>query len=261
MLIGGRLFTTILWGWIADRLGLRYSLAASMACVMVGNLCFGFATSLRLSLLARAVFLGACNGFTTLMGPTCALAGPAYQAQAVAHALAAGSAIMMFGPALGGLTYASLGHTYPALAPSLIGASLAALATALCLLNLPHSQAEEARLRRGTMPATQPPAAVAPADDYGHTAANPAKGLDAEALEEATELQEVPGLPSVVASSSGCSSSSSMHRRGSSSSSSGSSSGSTSSGSSSSGSSSSSSSISSSSSSRNSSSSSSSSSS
>ena len=226
MLIGGRLFTTILWGWIADRLGLRYSLAASMACVMVGNLCFGFATSLRLSLLARAVFLGACNGFTTLMGPTCALAGPAYQAQAVAHALAAGSAIMMFGPALGGLTYASLGHTYPALAPSLIGASLAALATALCLLNLPHSQAEEARLRRGTMPATQPPAAVAPADDYGHTAANPAKGLDAEALEEATELQEVPGLPSVVASSSGCSSSSSMHRRGSSSSSSGSSSGS-----------------------------------
>ena len=199
MLIGGRLFTTILWGWLADRVGLRYSLAASMGCVVVGNLCFGFATSLRLSLLARGVFLGACNGFPTLMGPTCALAGPTHQAQAVAHTLAAGSAITMLGPALGGLTYASLGRTYPALAPSLIGASLAALATALCLLNLPHSKQDELCLRGGGgVPATQSPAAVASAD-YGRTSANIARGGPAKGLaeEEATELHEVPGLPTL----------------------------------------------------------------
>ena len=56
------------------------------------------------------------------MGPVCALVGPTLQAQAVAHALAAGSAVMMLGPALGGISYGVLGHEHPALAPSLIGA-------------------------------------------------------------------------------------------------------------------------------------------
>lgn len=122
VLIFGRLFTTILWGWVADRIGIRLSIAASMTSVAIGNLCFGLATSLRLSLLARALFLGALNGFTTLMSPMCALAGPGRQAQAVAHVLAAGSAVMMAGPALGGLMYGLMGKRYPALPPSLLGA-------------------------------------------------------------------------------------------------------------------------------------------
>lgn len=122
VLIFGRLFTTILWGWVADRVGIRLSIAASMTSVAVGNLCFGLASSLHFSLLARALFLGALNGFTTLMAPMCALAGPARQAQAVAHVLAAGSAVTMLGPALGGLMYGMLGRRYPALPPSLLGA-------------------------------------------------------------------------------------------------------------------------------------------
>lgn len=136
-LIMGRLPTSIFWGHAADRYGRRPSLACAMLAVTFGNLLFGISTNLYLALAARFVFLGAANGWVSLMGLLCHdLGGTTQQAQVFSWVISAGSIVATLGPALGGFTYAKLGSTYPALPPSLIGSGLGvtAIVTTLCWL-------------------------------------------------------------------------------------------------------------------------------
>ena len=75
MLPLGRLPTSVLWGWVADRYGRRPALIGSMLGIAVGNLAFGFARSLWAALAVRFVLLGGCNGWNSVLGPICAEVG------------------------------------------------------------------------------------------------------------------------------------------------------------------------------------------
>ena len=164
VLILGRLPTSILWGHLADCYGRRPALAFSMVSVALGNLCFGLATNLAVALVVRLVLLGAGNGYVSLMGLLCLeLGGEKRQADLFSWVISAGSVVAMAGPAVGGFTYGALGMRYPALAPSLIGAVLGALATVFALVWLPETGPVTWRMA-GPRGKPQPP-------DSTHTAA------------------------------------------------------------------------------------------
>lgn len=147
-----------------------------MLAVALGNLAFGLTTNLYVALLARFALLGACNGYASLTSLVCHdLGGERRQAEVFSYVIAAGSIVAVLGPALGGLTYASLGGVYfPALAPSLIGCTLALLAAAATMAWLPEPHqprnakpavelavAEAATAAADAAPSTAPPADAA----------------------------------------------------------------------------------------------------
>ena len=57
-----------------------------MAAVSLGNLAFGLSTHLWAALAVRFVFLGACNGYVSLMGMLCLEAGGEARELAFAYA-------------------------------------------------------------------------------------------------------------------------------------------------------------------------------
>ncbi len=147
-LILGRLPTAIPWGMACDRWGTRRSLQLSMLFVMIGNLSFGLSSSLPASLASRALFLGAGNGYTTIMGPMIEEIGGERQAQVTAWVLSFGGVINLTGPAVGAFTYNSLGGgRCPALAPSIIGSAMA-FVTVLTSAALPGPR-KKPQLARG----------------------------------------------------------------------------------------------------------------
>ncbi|KAL1499936.1 hypothetical protein AB1Y20_012618 [Prymnesium parvum] len=163
VLMLGRLPTSILWGVAADRFGRRLALTLAMLSVAAGNLAFGLSTSLAAALASRFLFLGCGNGYVSLMGLLCLeVGGPARQAQVFAYVLSAGSIVAMVGPALGGFTYGALSSTYPAIAPSLIGAALALVGAATTAAWLPETKAREA-----VLPATHVSSSVDPDEAKG----------------------------------------------------------------------------------------------
>ena len=168
VLMLGRLPTSILWGYIADRYGRRPALAISMASVALGNLCFGLATNLTAALAVRLLLLGAGNGYVSLMGLLCLeLGGERRQAELFSWVISAGSFVAMLGPALGGFTYGALGMRFPALAPSLIGAIMGVIATIISLAWLPETGPRgklqlDAGHTAAVLPATVPNSSVDP---------------------------------------------------------------------------------------------------
>lgn len=106
----GRLFTSISWGYAADRIGRRPAMIASMAAVALGNLAFGFATNIYVAIGVRLILLGMCNGWVSLMGMcTLEVAGEAYQTQVFSYIISVGSVTATLGPAIAGWTYGVLG--------------------------------------------------------------------------------------------------------------------------------------------------------
>ena len=67
-LVVGRLFTSVLWGRLADAFGRKPAILLSMGGILIGNLAFGMTKTLHAALIVRAIFLGACNGWVSLMG-------------------------------------------------------------------------------------------------------------------------------------------------------------------------------------------------
>jgi MFS family permease len=136
----GRLFTSISWGYAADRIGRRPAMIASMAAVALGNLAFGFATNIYVAIGVRLILLGMCNGWVSLMGMcTLEVAGEAYQTQVFSYIISVGSVTATLGPAIAGWTYGVLGVRFPALAPSLVGFGLGIVAVAVTYAWLPET--------------------------------------------------------------------------------------------------------------------------
>ena len=130
-LVVGRLFTSVLWGHLADKCGRKPAILLSMAGILIGNLAFGVTKTLHSALAARAFFLGACNGWVSLMGVYVGEVGGASRQNRVnGYTLTGGTFTQLAGPAVAALLYNKI-PAYPALAPSLLGALLAFLA--ICL--------------------------------------------------------------------------------------------------------------------------------
>ena len=158
MLPLGRLPTSVLWGWIADRYGRRPALIGSMAGIAAGNLCFAFARPMWAALAVRFVLLGGANGWNSILGPICAEIGGPRQAQLLGYVFGAGGVINLLGPAIGGFTYGACVPYFPALVPSLIGAVLGVVATLMAWAWLPETRPQ------------LPPVAPAPAPAYAAAA-------------------------------------------------------------------------------------------
>ena len=87
-----------------------------------GNLFWGFATSLYSAMLCRFLFMGALNGWATVMGPMCLeVGGEARQANVFAQILGWGTAAFALAPAVGAFVYGTFGMRFPALFPGIIG--------------------------------------------------------------------------------------------------------------------------------------------
>lgn len=139
-LVVGRLFTSVLWGHLADRCGRKPAILLSMAGILVGNLVFGVTKTLHAALAARAFFLGACNGWVSLMGVYVGEVGGASRQNRVnGYTLTGGTFTQLAGPAVAALLYNKI-PAYPALAPSLLGALLAFLAIGLGTLWLTETK-------------------------------------------------------------------------------------------------------------------------
>ena len=148
-LIFGRLFTAILWGVAYDRYGSRWVLIVSMLSVLVGNLVFGVSTSLPAALAVRMLFLGAGDGFTTIMGPIFEEIGGPKQARVTALCNSFGGVINLLAPAISGFTYGTLSAQFPALAPSLIGAAVSFVSLFACFV-LPSRRGKSSPRRGGS---------------------------------------------------------------------------------------------------------------
>ena len=130
-LVVGRLFTSVLWGRLADAFGRKPAILLSMAGILVGNLAFGITKTLHAALIVRAIFLGACNGWVSLMGVYVGEVGGASRQNRVnGYTLTGGTFCQLSGPAVAALLYNKIPR-YPALAPSLLGACLALVAMLL----------------------------------------------------------------------------------------------------------------------------------
>ena len=147
----GRLPTAAAWGKVAGRWGRRPALLFTLCAIATGHACFGFATTRAGALLARAVLLGSCNGWVTLMGTLCAeigeREGSGGELKVMSRVIASGSVAQLAGPAIGGALYGRFGsgaRGWPALPPSAVGAALALVTLALAVAWLP-----ETRLRDG----------------------------------------------------------------------------------------------------------------
>jgi len=130
-LVVGRLFTSVLWGRLADAFGRKPAILLSMGGILIGNLAFGMTKTLHAALIVRAIFLGACNGWVSLMGVYVGEVGGASRQNRVnGYTLTGGTFCQLSGPAVAALLYNKIPR-YPALAPSLLGACLALVAILL----------------------------------------------------------------------------------------------------------------------------------
>ena len=159
MVMAGRIATSWAWGMLSDRIGGRACLRLCLASIAVGNLLFGFATQPWSALLVRFIFLGACNGYVALIGPLSQVIGGAErQSEVLTLVFASGPVIQMVGPALGGLLYGSLTSRFPAILPSVIGASIALVGFAAVSRFLPsdtNGRASEATCNSKPQPETE----------------------------------------------------------------------------------------------------------
>ena len=134
----GRVFTSSPWGAASDRIGNKWAIVLSMLSIAIGNLAFPFAPTLWSAIGCRLIFLGALNGWATVMGPVCLeVGGEDGQAHVFAQVLGAGTAMAVMAPSLGAFAYGSLGTQFPALGPGIIGLAIGAIATLACYLWLP----------------------------------------------------------------------------------------------------------------------------
>lgn len=141
----GRVFTAILWGYIAQRFGYRVSLLLVLASIAIGGVAFGLATELVPAVLFRFIFLGLGNGWVTMFAAAAAdVAGASRQTEVTGIIMASGSCTQLLGPAIGGWTY-GLVEDYPAAVPSMVGTFLAISTFALCWCWMPsaNSKAQE----------------------------------------------------------------------------------------------------------------------
>lgn len=103
-LVIGRLPTAGLWGKFADTYGRRPAMMLTELAIIVGNFFFAFSTNLPMAIIVRGFFLGACNGWVTLMGLLCSeVAGSRYQTHVTGYVFSAGGVVQLIGPALGGV--------------------------------------------------------------------------------------------------------------------------------------------------------------
>ena len=94
-------------------------------------------------MLVRFMFFGLLHGWVAIMGPYCAsVAGDKRQQDVIGIVIAAGTGMQLVGPAISGWTY-DLVPSFPALVPSLLGASLGLVSVSLfCLLRLRDKKAK-----------------------------------------------------------------------------------------------------------------------
>ena len=177
-LVTGRLFTSVLWGKLADAKGRRPALLMSWCSIFVGNIAFGFCTELKTALLVRAVFLGAGNGWVTVSSTYIGeVAGASRQNRVMGYVLSGGTLCQLVGPAVAAVIYGSLFPAYPALAPSLLGAGIAA-----CAILLGYFWLEETHQPGG----------------YAAVAADDAKNVEEPAAASSSALKTWPYVGSVL---------------------------------------------------------------
>jgi len=120
----GRIVTSSLWGFVAQRYGAKPVLLLALVSLLVGGLLFGFCTDLVGAMCVRFIFFGLLNGWPVLMGPcAAAAAGDTRQTEVLGLIIAASSGTQLVGPGLGGWTYGWV-PKYPAIVPSSIGCVL-----------------------------------------------------------------------------------------------------------------------------------------
>ena len=89
--------------------------------LVVGHLVFALCRPLWAAMLARAVFLGAGNGFMALMAALILeVGGFDRQAHVIGYVTGGGTLMGLMGPAIGAFSYGAPSQ-FPALAPSMIG--------------------------------------------------------------------------------------------------------------------------------------------
>ena len=137
----GRTLASGLWGIAADRYGRRFVVLVGMASLILGNLLFGIARELWSTLLARALLLGAGNGYISVSGLLChEMGGEAHERDLLAFLFSVGSITSIFGPTLAAFCYGQLVSQTPALLPSLVGAGLAASAFSITYALCPETR-------------------------------------------------------------------------------------------------------------------------
>lgn len=183
MLPLGRLPTSVLWGWIADRYGRRPALIGSMLGIAAGNLLFAFARPMWAALAVRFVLLGGGNGWNSILGPICAEIGGDRQAQLLGYVFGAGGVINLVGPAIGGFTYGACVPLFPALVPSLIGCVIGSVATLMAWAWLPETRPQ------------LPPVAPAPTAARSVTCPDPTLAASKGAAAAATKAGAPPTPP------------------------------------------------------------------
>ena len=155
----GRIPASIAWGAAIDRFGTRDCLVASMCSLVVGHLVFALCRPLWAAMLARAVFLGAGNGFMALMAALILeVGGFDRQAHVIGYVTGGGTLMGLMGPAIGAFSYGAPSQ-FPALAPSMIGCVFAVAGAVLAWCWLPPRAA-------APPPAATAAAAAAPAPEH-----------------------------------------------------------------------------------------------
>lgn len=121
----GRMPTSSLWGYFAERYGLKLGVCIAMSSLALGNLLFGFCTdSVVAAVGARFLFLGMGSGWTTFVGPMAlAMGGTERQTEVMGKIFASGTFIQLLGPAVGGWTYGWFPR-FPAAVPAMLGSVL-----------------------------------------------------------------------------------------------------------------------------------------
>jgi len=137
----GRIPTAVLHGLASDKYGRRPTLLLTFFWIGVGNIAFGFSRNLYIALALRFIFLGALNGWVSLVGPLVTeIAGPERQNDVNAYVMASGALTQLLGPAAAAILYGKIPR-HPALAPALLGFALACLSLFLGFLWLPETLA------------------------------------------------------------------------------------------------------------------------
>ena len=155
----GQLFSSFLWGWASDRIGIRPVMLFGLACTIICTILFGFASDLAQAITARFV-LGILNGNVGVVKTFIGLiTDESNEAEAFGYMALCWGFGSIIGPTVGGLlaqpatkyssvfTEGSIFATFPFLLPCLATAVIPAVGLCVGLRYLPEPHRAGAHAR------------------------------------------------------------------------------------------------------------------
>lgn len=145
-----------LWGRLSDRFGRRPILLSSMCGACLSYLMLGFAHSVAMLFVSRAMAGFMAGNLAAAMAYASDISAPTDRAKTLGTVGAAIGIGFMLGPAIGGALAGEHVQTASFLLPALVSAALSIVAMLLVLFLLPESHTAEHRRAQGEAPQMHP---------------------------------------------------------------------------------------------------------